>query len=103
MARPNPRVSNGAARRKLRARVLATQVQCWLCGGPVDVDLPHGLPASPEVDEIIPVSKGGDPLDPTNVALAHRLCNQRRGNRDPSTVKRITPAAVLPLETSRRW
>ena len=73
------RYANGAARRKLRAWVLATQDICHICGGHVDTTLPPGLPLSPEVDEIIPVSRGGDPLDPHNVALAHRICNERRG------------------------
>ena len=36
-----------------------------------------------EVDEIVPVSKGGSPIDPGNVAPAHRICNERRGNRTP--------------------
>lgn len=33
-----------------------------------------------EVDEIVPVSLGGNPLDRSNVRLAHRECNRRRGN-----------------------
>ena len=33
-----------------------------------------------EVDEIIPVSLGGNPLDRSNVDAAHRICNERRGN-----------------------
>lgn len=36
-----------------------------------------------ELDEIIPVSRGGDPLDIDNVAPAHRCCNQRKGNKLP--------------------
>lgn len=39
-----------------------------------------------EVDELVPVSRGGDPLDYTNVGAAHRICNQRRGNRMPGDV-----------------
>ena len=46
----NPRVGNGAARRRLRARVLAEEDTCWICGQPVDRSLPPGLPGSPEVD-----------------------------------------------------
>ena len=77
----NPRYANGAARRRLRARILAEEDTCWICGQHVDVHLPAGLPGSPEIDEIVPVSKGGDPLDRSNCRLAHRVCNQRRGNR----------------------
>ena len=70
----NPRRTNGAKRNKVRARVLREETHCWLCGEPVDVKLAHGLPQSPEVDEIIPVSKGGDRYDRKNCRLAHRLC-----------------------------
>lgn len=57
---------------------------------------PH--PLSPEVDEIIPVSLGGDPLSRANCRLSHRICNVRRGNgtRTPKPV-------VQPLQTTRRW
>jgi 5-methylcytosine-specific restriction endonuclease McrA len=78
--KPNPRVANGHRRRQLRARVLREEHLCWLCGQPVDKTLPPGLPGSPEVDEVIPVSLGGSPLDRSNCRLACRLCNQRRGN-----------------------
>lgn len=56
-------------------------MDCHLCGRPIDYALPAGHPMSFEVDELVPVSKGGDPLDFNNVAAAHRICNQRRGNR----------------------
>lgn len=50
-----------------------------------------------ELDEILPVSKGGSPYDPDNVAPAHRVCNQRKGNR--------TQEAPAPprLPLSRKW
>lgn len=75
----NPRYKNGAKRREIRRWVLATQDVCHLCGKPVDKSLPAGHPMAPEVDELIPVSKGGSPYSRNNVALAHRICNQRRG------------------------
>jgi 5-methylcytosine-specific restriction endonuclease McrA len=56
------------------------------------------LPESPEVDEIIPVSKGGDPYDRKNCRLTHRLCNQQRGNGD-RPMKLSEPT----LKTSRKW
>ncbi len=76
----NPRVANGHRRRQLRARVLASESDCWLCGQAVDKTLHHHDPMAPEVDEVVPVSLGGDPLSRANTRLAHRLCNQRRGN-----------------------
>lgn len=79
-AKRDPRTANGSARRRVRAQVLATEDVCWLCGQPVDKSLPAGLPGSPEIDEVLPVSLGGDPTDRSNCHLAHRVCNQRRGN-----------------------
>ncbi len=81
MTRPkaNPRVANGHRRRQLRAQVLAEEDHCWLCGGLVDKSLPAGHPMAPELDEVLPVSRGGSPYDRANIRLAHRLHNQQRG------------------------
>ena len=96
--RPNPRRTNGHRRTQLRRRVLAAYDRCAICGGDVDKSLGmmpgrHGPrcqggdcqgcipdPMRPEVDEIVPVSKGGSPYAWGNVRLVHRICNQRRGN-----------------------
>lgn len=94
----NPRNANGSARRKLRAWLKAQGRPCHLCGGAIDYSLPAGDPMSFEVDEIIPVSKGGDPLDRANVDAAHRICNQRRGNRD---IGCSHDPAIGPVVTSR--
>lgn len=77
----NPRTANGAARRAVRAWLKSQGRPCHLCGRAIDYSLPAGDPWSFEVDEIVPVSKGGSPVDRSNVAPAHRICNQRRGNR----------------------
>ena len=53
---------------------------------------------SPEADEIIPVSKGGSHIDRNNIRLAHRVCNQRQGNRAPESVR-----YKKPVKTSRKW
>lgn len=97
----NPRRANGHRRDQVRRRVLAEETHCWLCGGPVDTTLPHGLPESPEVDEVVPVSLGGSPFDRTNCRLSHRLCNQRRGNGTRRQATFIPPMATL--VTTRRW
>lgn len=96
----NPRRTNGSLRNKIRARVIREEMICWLCELPVDKDLPPGQPGSPEVDEVIPVSLGGSPYDRSNCRLAHRLCNQKRGNRPPTSSRVIT---MKPLKTSRKW
>lgn len=97
MATPN-RSANGAARRKVIAQVKAEEDTCGICGRPVDKTLtwawgqhgprckregcagcvPH--PMRPEVDEIVPFSKGGSAIDRSNCRLTHRECNRRRGN-----------------------
>ncbi|UYM26641.1 HNH endonuclease [Arthrobacter phage Bauer] len=66
----------------------------------MDKTLPPSDPGAPEVDEIIPVSKGGSPYERSNCRLAHRLCNQKRGNRPPSHGRVVT---MKPLKTSRKW
>lgn len=64
---------------------------CHICKQPIDYSLTTYTdptdgkvkrhPMSYELDELIPVSKGGSPFDIDNVAPAHRICNQRRGNK----------------------
>ena len=93
----NPRRTNGSLRDKVRSRVLREEDDCWLCHLPVDKTLPPYLPGSPEVDEVIPVSKGGSPYDRSNCRLSHRRCNRQRGNGDRKV------AAVKPLGTARAW
>lgn len=96
----NPRYANGNERRKLRAWLRSQGMPCHICGQPIDYSLPAGDPMSFEVDEIVPVSKGGSPTDRSNVAAAHRICNQRRGNRDLAAASGTAPAPVV---TSRDW
>lgn len=77
----NPRTSNGHARREVRRWLRTQGLPCHLCGLPIDYSLPAGDPWSFEVDEIVPVSLGGSPIDRANVAPAHRICNEKRGNK----------------------
>ena len=80
VSKNNPRYANGARRRGIRERWRAIGAPCALCGKAIQYDLPAGHPMSFEVDEIVPVSRGGDPLDFSNTQPAHRICNQRKGN-----------------------
>ena len=87
----NPRRANGAARDKVRARLKAEGRGCWICrafGRPdaINYDLPAGHPLSFEVDELVPVSKGGSPLAYDNLASTHRRCNEWRGNKSVAEV-----------------
>jgi 5-methylcytosine-specific restriction endonuclease McrA len=95
----NPRTTNGALRRKLRARVLASSDRCALCGLPIDKSLKTPHPLSPEVDEILPVSRGGSPYDIANLQLVHRACNRRKSNH----IQSQAPLQALPLPHSRGW
>ena len=114
----NVRNKNGNARRKLRTWLKAQGRPCWICrafGRPAEIDysLPARHPWSFEVDELVPVSKGGDPLDRNNVDAAHRCCNQWRGNKSVAEVKAIAhgegTSIVAPATlsvrgtTSREW
>lgn len=114
-ARHNPRTANGWRRKQVQARVKAAYDTCWLCGQPVDKTLPAGLPGSPEVDEMVPVSRGGSPTDFANCFLAHRWCNRIRSNHtvewarvrirqllDSGHAEDIRPTSV-PFETSGDW
>ena len=98
---PNPRRANGHRRSKLRRRVLAHYTHCALCGLPVDKSLHYLDPGAPEVDEILPVSLGGDPFRWDNVQLSHRLCNQKKGNG--LGLPPVEPAPTRRPITSRPW
>lgn len=95
----NPRYANGSLRRKLRARLAAEGRPCALCGRPIDYSLPARDPMSFEVDEVVPVSRGGSPYDYENLQPTHRICNQRKGNRMPGDAS----ARGLPVVRSREW
>ncbi|QGP89768.1 hypothetical protein GKZ92_20315 [Gordonia sp. 135] len=67
---------------------------CHLCGllVPATAQKPH--PLAPEVDHVLPISRGGT-HDPENLALAHKTCNIAKGGR-PATWRR-DPAEVAPM------
>lgn len=86
-ANANPRKANGHRRRQVSARVYAEETICGICGQEVDKTLPFIDPNTQKphpwaktVDEIVPVSLGGSPIERSNCRLAHRDCNIKRGN-----------------------
>lgn len=94
---PDVRNANGHRRRQLRKWLRAQQRPCWICvafgkSGTIDYSLPARHPLSFEVDELVPVSKGGDPLSRSNVDAAHRCCNEWRSNKSVEEVMRIARA-----------
>ncbi|WP_420034691.1 HNH endonuclease [Streptomyces sp. cg28] len=89
----NPR--NGRPYRRLVAAQKRLGLPCWLCGNeiPATVD-GRRHPLAFTLDHLVPLSRGGDLLDPANARSAHRRCNSSRGNRP--TVKR-------PKRPAMRW
>lgn len=54
--------------------------ECYLCGTEVDTTVPHGLPASPQIDHVHPLSREGCPGDVlNNTAIVHAMCNASKG------------------------
>lgn len=98
--RPDPRIKNGTARRKLRERVRRHGLPCHICGRPIDYSLKWPHPLAYELDEIIPVAKGGDPLDPENVAPSHRICNERKSDKMP---QEMAKAHKEPTNNALQW
>lgn len=72
----------GRPYRRLWAAVLRPGVACWLCHEPIAFGLRKWHPRGPSLDHVRPLSKGGDPLDPSNARPAHYGCNSARGNRE---------------------
>ncbi|MEU1302802.1 HNH endonuclease [Streptomyces shenzhenensis] len=89
----NPR--NGRRYRRLVDWLRAQRLPCWLCGHNIGYELDARHPLSFTLDHEVPLSRGGDLLDPANARSAHRRCNSARGNR--------TDAARQPVRSSRRW
>lgn len=96
----DPRRQRPKLRDDLRRRVLNMYDHCAICGRPVDVTLPPNLPLSPEIDEIIPVSRGGSPYDFDNLQLTHRKCNRLKSNKMAGD---DLPKDVNPIPQSRNW
>ncbi|MFF4746803.1 HNH endonuclease [Streptomyces sp. NPDC001268] len=93
----NPR--NGRRYRTLCDQQRSLGLPCWICGDEIDYAL-TGAAAQRgawgfTLDHLVPLSRGGDLLDPANARSAHRRCNSARGNRSTSSPK--------PRRQYRRW
>ena len=75
------RYANGSARRKVRAWLKAQGLPCHLCGRAIDYSLPSGHPMSFEVDHKDPCARGGALYDRGNLQPAHRICNERKSDK----------------------
>ncbi len=113
MASSNPRYANFTARANLRKRVKAMGLPCAICGKPIDYDLDWYVdprdgkrkrhPLSYELDEIVPISRGGSPTDISNVQPVHRACNQMKGDGTTKRYKRFMQSRHAKREHSREW
>ncbi|MFF8659475.1 HNH endonuclease [Streptomyces huasconensis] len=91
-------IRNGRPYRRLVAAQKRLGLPCWICGHniPAEVD-GRRHPLAFTLDHLVPLSRGGDLLDPANARSAHRRCNSARGNRATARL------AVVPQRASRRW
>ena len=97
----DPRKARPGLRQSLRKRVLATYDTCAICGREVDKSLPPNHPLAPQVDEIIPVSRGGSPYDWDNLQLTHRECNIKKSNKMVGDIN--VTKIENPYPVSRAW
>lgn len=68
---------------KLRQRLFAEQKgECWICNELMLLHVSSNHPLFPTFDHIKPVTFGGT-WDESNLKLAHKDCNNRRGNGLP--------------------
>jgi 5-methylcytosine-specific restriction endonuclease McrA len=67
---------------------LRDEFRCGLCGRPVDMALSRLDPQGPSLDHVVPLNPvPGEPRGDHsmgNLHLAHRVCNGRKQNRQPS-------------------
>ena len=96
----DPRKKYKELRASLRKRVFAMQDHCRICGKEVDKTLPAGHPLAPELDEIIPIARGGSPYDIDNLQLTHRICNERKGSKMAGDG---IAKGVNPTPNSKQW
>lgn len=69
----------------LRAQLRRERGGCWLCGQPIDYDLPAADPSSFSVDHVIPRLQAPHLAEVySNLKPAHLDCNRRRGDRAPA-------------------
>ena len=100
-AKRDPRKRQPKLREDLRRKVFQSSEVCGICGRPVDKSLPWNDPLAPELDEIIPIARGGSAYDIDNLQMVHRICNQRKGARMAGDVD--LTKIENPIPQSRSW
>ena len=77
--------------RRNRARILAGNPTCYLCGQPIDPTLHHQDPKAGTAHHLTPHAHGGTD-DLTNLVPAHLDCNQRQGDKTTTIINRHSRA-----------
>ena len=97
--------------RQFRAQIIAqaqadaangARIACHLCPQPIDPWQPYAAgrnPAAPTIEHITPLIHGGALMDPANIALAHKGCQNKQGNE----IAHARQAAPAPVRYSRAW
>lgn len=81
---------NTTRRNRYRAIIAASKPACWICGQPINYQLPHLDPGEFVIDHKVALNAGGnDSLD--NIAAAHRSCNRDKSDRNHGRVLRQVP------------
>jgi len=108
MPSSNPRYADYQGRVNTRRWLRSQGRPCWICvafgkSGTIDYSLPALHPFSFEVDELVPVSKGGSPTSRSNVDATHRCCNEWRGNRSVAEVLELARKSKASSADSAMW
>lgn len=77
------RYRNHVTRERRRLEKDPSLAVCWLCGDPIDMELPVLHPRAFTCDHIVPIGRAGDLHGETKPA--HRECNSSRGKGRNST------------------
>ena len=85
----------GQAKVKIRYLRERDGSACHLCGRMMDFDRRH-QPMSATVDHLKPRSQGGGD-HPSNFKLAHKRCNEARGNMSLEQWFSIPPITLMPI------
>ena len=92
-----------------RKRAIASKdPMCAICHRYIDVQLPMKDPATgrwnklaPEVDHIVPRSRGGSLYELDNLQLSHSACNRKKGARMAEDY--LDGAITNPVPLSNPW
>ena len=99
----NPRSGNSTRRRRAVTKCRERGDPCAICWHAIDYSLEHPDPMSFEADDVVPVSKGGDPYDPLNLQASHRCCNNWRKARPMAYVDDVMSGRVKPRNDPPIW